>query len=155
VKAVTPIPTQAIDEVLADLPSLCTVASAGEARLVFGPSGAFVLLDGSDDPADSADRAGRLAASTRGALAEHVSWVPFIDAVIVTPRARNGGDATPVPLDLLREVLVEGPPVIEPMALDTFRELLAHGRLASWRAGLNGDAGKIDLCEPPAGTSIR
>lgn len=146
-----------VDAVLADLPPAYAVASSGAARLVVGPPGAFVLVPSGTDPSTAAERAGHLAATTRSALAEHVSWVPFIDAVVVVHDSPvHNGVATPVPLDLLPETLVEGPVVIEPSTVATIRLLLDEGRLTSWRAGLgvddaNDDAkddANIDLCEP-------
>lgn len=138
-----------IDSVLSGLPPTWVVASNGAARLVVSPPGAFVLLPAGADPSTTAERAGHLAATTRVALAEHLSWVPFIDAVVVihdTP-VRNGL-ATSVPLDLLPETLVEGPVVIDPSTVATIRLLLDEGRLPHWRTGVHSEDAKIDLCEP-------
>ncbi|MEJ5254536.1 MAG: hypothetical protein WHS89_04230 [Acidimicrobiales bacterium] len=138
-----------IDAVLSRLPSAWLVASSGEARLVVGPAGAFVLMPPSTDPTTAAERARQLATTTRVALAEHVSWVPFIEAVVVLPESplRNGVAAS-VPLDLLPETLIEGPAVVDPGTLGAIRLLVEEGRLARWRPGVDSSGAMIDLCEP-------
>jgi hypothetical protein len=150
----TPISAELIDRLLAGLPATHTVASQDAARLVVGPCGATVVLLGERDVPDAADRAARLAAATRTALADHVAWVPFVDAVVVTDDAdRSATAATVVPPDLLGEVLVEGPEVIDPPALDVIVDLLDTDGLAPWRVGLDSDAAKIDLCGRSPGTN--
>lgn len=138
-----------VDTVLAALPASCSIGSSGEARLVVGPTGAFVLVPGGSDPLQSADRADRLAATTRTVLADHVSWVPFIDAIVVTGgRPPGAAAATPIPIDMLADVLVSGPEMIEADVLATVAALLDRSELASWRTGLRIDDAKIDLCAP-------
>lgn len=144
-----------VDRVLSSLPSAFSVASSGEARFVLGPPGAFVLLAAGEGEDRGADRAALLAATTRTALAEHLSWVPFIDAVIVTAgRHRAAPSATAVPLDMLAELLTEGPSVIEAAVLSSVTELIADERLSTWRPGLGLPAAKIDLCAPADTTAI-
>jgi hypothetical protein len=151
------IPLERIDEVLGSLPEAFVVASSGEARLVVGPPGAFVLLDGSGAAAASgpgADRAALLAVTTRTALADHLAWVPFIDAVVVTAeRSVADPSATAVPLDLLAEVLTEGPLVIDDTTIAAIAGLVAGDQLSTWRAGLSTPAAKIDLCQPTPDTT--
>jgi hypothetical protein len=150
----TPNSAEQIDRLLAGLPPTHTVASQESARLVVGPCGATVILLGERNVPDAADRAARLAAATRTALADHVSWVPFVDAVVVTDDVdRSPTSATVVPPDLLGEVLVEGPEVIDPPALDVIVDLLDTNGLAPWRVGLDSSAAKIDLCEPTPDTN--
>jgi hypothetical protein len=157
-------PVEHIDGLLAELSPMYTIASQGAARFIAGPSGVFVLVIGGDDVDRAAERAGRLAAATRAALADHLSWVPFVDAVVVTaPDDHRLHDvaqgvtgvapATAVPLDMLAEVLVEGRAVIEFAALGLIDELLHGEALAPWRVGLVTGADKIDLCEPTADTT--
>ena len=105
----------------------------------------------------------RLAPTTRATLADHLSWVPFVDAVVVTPgdgrHSANGHDlnagtgATAVPFDMLIEVLVEGRSVVEFAVLGLIDDLLRANALGPWRVGLAAGADKIDLCEPAADTS--
>jgi hypothetical protein len=140
-----------VDRVLTSLPAPFAVASSGEARFVLGPPGAFVLLASGDDVAQSADRATLLAATTRTALAEHLSWVPFIDAVVVTTaNQRAAQSATAVPLDMLAELLTEGPIVIDASAIEAVTALIDEARLSTWQRGVGLPAASIDLCEPAA-----
>jgi len=161
-----PNPADPIDRLLAELSPLYTTASQGAARFVAGPSGVFVLVSGGDDLGQAAERAARLAAVTRAALADHLSWVPFVDAVVVTAAgARNkapsppnddvAAHATAVPLDLLGEVLVEGRRVIDDAAFRTINQLLRDEALSPWRTEPATTADKIDLCEPTADTSAK
>jgi hypothetical protein len=159
-----PNPADHLDGLLDELAPIYTIASQGSARFVAGPSGVFVLVSAGDEPARAAEIAARLAAATRTALADHLSWVPFVDAVVVTDelghrRKANtetlpdGTPATAVPLDMLGEVLVEGRPMIGDTALVVLNRLIRTGRLSPWRAGFARDADKIDLCEPTADTT--
>ncbi len=77
-----------IDGLLADLSPMYTIASQGSARFVAGPTGVFVLVYGGDDLGRAAELAARLAPTTRATLADHLSWVPFVDAVVVTGDGR-------------------------------------------------------------------
>src|SRR5690606_15531873 len=133
---------------LSSLPPGYSIASSGEARFIAGPPGAFVLLAAGGGAGNGADRAALLASTTRTALAEHLTWVPFIDAIVVTTEPSMSTAATPVPLDLLSEMLTEGPIVIDAGVLETIRSLIAEQRLSTWRTGLGLPADKIDLCDP-------
>jgi hypothetical protein len=161
-----PNPAEHLDELLTELAPIYTIASQGVARFVAGPSGVFVLVAAGDEPNRAAETAARLAAATRAALADHLAWVPFVDAVVVTsgdPGRRTGGEETPlespqataVPFDLLGEVLVEGRPMIDETALVVVNRLIRTDGLAPWRSGFSTDADKIDLCEPIADTSAK
>jgi hypothetical protein len=143
-----PTPLDGIDAILAELPSDWVVGWLAGARLVIGPSGAFVLVPGQADLPAAADRAQGLAHTTRSVLAHHISWVPFIDAAVVTEGDRpNAASAVVVPVDLLGELLTEGPPVIDRPALGVLRNLLAQGQLDGWQVGSPPVDVKIDLCE--------
>jgi hypothetical protein len=157
-------PVEHIDGLLAELSPMYTIASQGAARFIAGPSGVFVLVLGGDDVDRAAERAGRLAAATRASLADHLSWVPFVDAVVVTapddqrrqPATQaiaGAAPATAVPLDMLGDVLVEGRAVVEFASLGLIDDLLQDDALAPWRVGLAAGADKIDLCEPTADTT--
>jgi hypothetical protein len=144
-----PTPLQGIDGILAELPRDWVVGVLGQSRLVIGPCGAFVLVPGGVDLAAEAEWAQGLASHTRTALAGHVSWVPFIDAAIVTTADHPAlAAAIVVPVDLLGELLIEGPPVIDGAALALLRELLVEGSLDGWREGNHEVDVSIDLCEP-------
>jgi hypothetical protein len=145
-----PNPLQGIDGVLSQLPSDWVIGGLDEARLVIGPSGAFVLVPGDGELAATAERAQGLASRTRAVLARHLSWVPFIDAAIVTATDQpTVAAAVVVPVDLLGELLIEGPPTIDAPAMDVLRGLLADGALDGWHPGLDEVDVSIDLCETP------
>lgn len=147
--------SHSIDEALASLPGAFAVASQGEARLVAGPSGAFVLLGvpGPAVPPNASFTLSQLAADTRSALADHLSWVPFIDTLLV--RVADEGDTrnpAVVPLDLLRDTVCEGRQVVDDRALGAIRDLLRRGLLGGWRVGLVPTGDRIDLCDPSPAT---
>jgi len=151
VSVIHPTPIDGIDQILAELPSSWVIGWLDQSRLVIGPSGAFVLTPGQLDLAGAADRAQALAVRTRTVLAHHISWIPFIDAAVVTTvdrPAESAVSAIVVPVDLLGELLIEGPPVIDQPALAVLRGLLANGALDGWRVGSAPADVKIDLCEP-------
>lgn len=147
----TPLtPRPSLDGVLDALPSSWAIGGREDARLVVGPTGAFVLVPGEENLASAAERAHNLAQRTRGALARHLSWVPFIDAAVVTSGNHHGEDASiVVAVDLLGELLVQGPLVIDAPAIAVLRELLVAGSLDAWRISTGRDDVRIDLCEPP------
>jgi hypothetical protein len=146
-----------IDEALASLPGEFAVGSLDEARLVAGPAGAFVLtgFPGTDATPEAAGATiNRLAADIRASLADHLSWVPFVDTLVVTvgkPPATTGSVAV-VPVDLLHDTMVEGRAVVDERALRVIRDLLRRGQLGGWRVGLVPVGERIDLCEPQAPT---
>ena len=143
-------PAEGLDGLLGRLPSGWAIAHRDDARLVVGPTGAFVLVPHHSDVATSADLAHDLAQRTRVALARHLSWVPFVDAAVVTTRDRHAEVAAVlVPLDLLNELLVQGPVVIEASVVRTVSQLVATGALEGWTVGIAMDDVKIDLCDPP------
>lgn len=144
-------PLEGIDQILAELPSSWVIGWMDECRLVIGPGGAFVLMPAQVDLSSAADRAQDLALRTRTVLAHHISWIPFIDAAVVTAADRPPQPAVStivVPVDLLGELLMEGPPVIDQPALAVMRALLHEGALEGWRDGSAPLDVRIDLCEP-------
>lgn len=142
----------ALDEVLASLPPLHVLARWGDARLVVGPAGAFVLVTAADAPgnlARSAEQLEALARATRESLCAHLTWVPFVDTLVVT--ATDPPRAPFIPcaaLDLLQNVLTEGPKVIDRPTIDTIRDAVRRSALNGWRVGSAAEADKIDLCDP-------
>jgi hypothetical protein len=146
-----------IDEALASLPGEYAVGSLDQARLVAGPAGAFVLtgFPGADpSPEAAVATINRMAADLRAALADHLSWVPFVDTLLVVdtePVPLSGGAAV-VPVDLLETTVVEGRAVVDERALTVIRDLLRRGQLGGWRVGLVPVGERIDLCEPQAPT---
>jgi hypothetical protein len=142
-------PSQSLDGLLAGLPADWVIGHRDTARLAVGPTGAFVLVPGEGDLAAVADHAHELAQRTRAALARHLSWVPFVDAAVVTSDDRHGDAAAIlVPLDLLLELLVQGPPVIDRPAIAVLNGLLVARSLDGWEVGTATADAKIDLCDP-------
>lgn len=144
-----------IDRSLAALPGDFAVAGAGTTRLVIGPPGAFVLEGCAPERLEvGAARVAGLAVATRGILADHVSWVPFVDGlVVVADRSPSHPSVTVVPVDLLVDTLVQGPEVVSPAVLATVHLLLREGRLGVWRLAFAVPDGRIDLSEPARQTS--
>lgn len=154
----TPLP--GIDEVLASLPAEFVVASQHDTRLAVGPPGAFVLASVptpiDDDELDQLIvRAEAATAATRVILADHLSWVPFIDTLLVVagdpPRRPH---ATFAAVDLLADMIVEGRPVVSPHAVGVVRDLLRRDALGPWMVGVVPDDGRIDLCDPAPQTIV-
>jgi hypothetical protein len=151
-----------LDEVLSSLPPLSVVAASDDARFVAGPSGAFVLLPHLDASrtgagiAAAATRLDLLVQSTRSALCDHLSWIPFLDSLLVSEADITG--PTPVTilaLDLLHDVLTEGPVVIDDTTLAAIREAVRGERLGRWTVGSGDGAARIDLCDPAQPTTTR
>jgi hypothetical protein len=148
-----------LDDAIAALPSACIVAHQGEARLVIGPSGAFVLLATHGDRVTieaTAHRLADLVLTTRNALCDHLTWVPFVDALLVTSAdAPHDVDVTVVPGDLVHDVLIEGPTVITLGTLNAIRETLRTGRLDGWQVGSPSSSAAINLRDPARPTTSR
>lgn len=141
-----------IDDVLGALPASTLIATSESARLVMARTGIFVIMPATIDVVACADRAHWLATETRDILATHLSWIPFVDAVVVcagTPDA-NSQAATVVPLDLLSDLLCEGVKVIDPALLRKIRALLDGENLTRWSVEQQPEAATIDLCTPMA-----
>ena len=118
--------------------------------MVISPTGAFVLVENESDLAAAAETAHALAGRTRSALARHLSWVPFIDAAVVTSGHHHSEAASiVVPVDMLAELLIKGPLVIDAPAIAVLRDLLVAGSLEDWQIGADRDGVRIDLCDPP------
>lgn len=107
---------ESVADVLSDITSAHLVFDIDHAWFVVGPSGLFVICEDDGDLVAATQRAGDRARSLRDRLANELSWVPFVDALVVT-RQHDVDDDTPTPelecpvirLDLLRNTLTEGP----------------------------------------------
>ncbi len=110
-----------LDAALAGLPPEWAVAQSGRDRLVAGPSGAFVLRPCSGQVHRDARRVVQLARTTRAGLADHLAWVPVIDALLVTGcPVEDPAEATIIPVDLVTTVLLDG---VQRLDEDTLRKL--------------------------------
>lgn len=151
-----------LDEVLSSLPPLYVVARRGDARFAAGPCGAFVLLphvevarNGAGIVAAAA-RLDALVQATRTALCDHLTWIPFLDSLLVSETDVKGpAPVTIVALDLLHDVLTEGPAVIDDASLVAIRDAVRGERLERWSVGSGADAARIDLCDPAQPTTTR
>lgn len=141
-----------VDRVLGSLFDHRSIGGNGSARLAIGSTGLFVVVPGTDD--STARTANALAAATRESLVDHLSWIPFIDAVLACDRLHEGCTnlATVVPLDLLDRVLREGSRLIDDTLLGLLLGLLSDGALDPWHlmtSSPTDDGVRIDLCDPP------
>ena len=113
------------DAVLDDLPAAFGAVALGEDRLVVGPTGAFLVGEADTDVRDVAERLGRRADRCRAALAAHLPWTPFVDALVVAERS---GDTSPlasvVPVRMLHDTLVAGPRLLTDEAVERLRAVL-------------------------------
>lgn len=118
-----------VGQVLAGLPSSSTIHPLGSAHLVLGPTGAqVVVLD--DGSTDLPRTAARLAAVVRSALAERVSWVPYVHTLLVTESTAPRPPATVVSAHLLVRALVEGPTTLDQADLGRLVASIEGGSLA-------------------------
>ena len=123
---------------------------------MIGPNGGFVVVattsSGRGPLAGAARHAGGLAGEARTSLASLVGMAPFLDALVVsTGRRRSGIEAAcVVPLDLLHQVLVEGPRVVAADLLDRLDALVTGGDLPGWHPGTPRGSDVIDLDQAPA-----
>jgi hypothetical protein len=115
------VPADQIDAVLSVLPNTYSTIGLGEARLVVGPTGVFVVSPTGDNVQQTADDLVQRAVGLRTELAQRMSLVPFIDALVIVG---DGGErpfaATGVPLDLLAATITQGPDLLA----DAVRERL-------------------------------
>ncbi len=91
--------------------------------LIAGPTGIFVVGRADAQIAQDAERTSMLAHQVRSALSELMSWVPFVDALLVAPHVRLGDPSqaslacTVVDAEMLPMALTGGAEVIGPAHL--------------------------------------
>jgi hypothetical protein len=125
-----------LDEILVALPGAVVLAHRGLQRLVVSAGGVFVLDPGPEGLGPVAERAAAAAQATRTLLAEHLSWVPFVDWFVVSAADSVLDAHDVVPLDLVPATVLEGH-TIDTALLADIRRLLFDGRLApQWHDGL-------------------
>lgn len=117
------------------LPQGFVIVALPGAWFVAGEPGVYVVASESEGHGDESrggddEAVGRLAARVRGVLAQHLSWVPFVHALLVAERRRPVPAATAVPGDLLFDVLTEGRPSLGAETLGRIAELADRGLLA-------------------------
>jgi hypothetical protein len=110
-----------LDAALSGLPPEWAVAMLGRDRLVAGPAGAFVLRPGTGELHRDARRVVQLARSTRAGLADHLAWIPVVDALLVTRvDGSEPTEATVIPVELVADVLLDG---VQPLDDETLRRI--------------------------------
>ncbi len=125
-----------LDEVLAALPATVVVAHCDAYRLVVSHAGVFVLDPGSGATGPTAERAAVAAQATRELLADHLTWVPFVDWFMVSAADSVPAEHDVVPLDLVPATVLEGHSVGDEL-MATIRDLLSTGTLApAWYDGV-------------------
>jgi hypothetical protein len=151
-----------MDEVLVPLVGTHLVAHCltvrGRARLVAGPTGAFVLAVAGDSSDADAAGLGRLAGGLRERLVEHLGWAPFVEPLMVAvdgcaadAGTTAGRGVTVVPVGFLARVLREGLTVMGTRRLAQVGVLIDGGSLRPWQAGIPG-SGSIGACTHPTAT---
>lgn len=100
-----------------ELPPEFEVRRLGEHWAIVGPTGVFVVGRASRDVSRSADRTAAVAQELRAALSNDVSWVPFVDAIVVADQERSGLACSVVELDMLLYALTWGGNTIDPIGL--------------------------------------
>ena len=83
--------------------------------VVLGPTGLFVVTDGSDGLYEAAMTSVLGAFRLRSELASELAWVPFVDALVVAEEAPPAEElpCPAVPVRLLRSTLSEGPRMVD------------------------------------------
>jgi len=105
------------------LPAEFEVQRLEDHWLVAGPTGIFVVGRSDADPTTDAERTSVLAHHVRSALSDLMSWVPFVDALLVVPHVRLGDPSqsalacTVVEAVMLPVVLTSGAEVVGPAHL--------------------------------------
>ena len=129
-RSARPIASEARDE-LVRLGTAHITFQIDDGWLVVGPTGLFVVSTATGDLATAADDVCTRAGEIRKRLANDLSFVPFVDAVLVTDERLPGGALPCMAIDPsnLRTTIAEGPRTIDDETLGRLG-LLALQRLA-------------------------
>jgi hypothetical protein len=100
-----------------ELPPEFEVRRVGDHWAIVGPTGIFVVGRATRDVARSCERTSAVAHALRSALSNDVSWVPFVDALVVADQERPGLACTVIELDMLLFALTWGGTTIDPVGL--------------------------------------
>ena len=116
-----------VDRQLSRLDGRYQLATAEDLRLVIGPGGVFVV--GIPDGDGKTARVAEASRRTRETIAEHLTYVPFVDAVVVDVSGTVSHDeVSVVPPDLLTTVFGGhnlGPEMVDLLVDHLYRDLLA------------------------------
>jgi len=127
---------------VARLPMEYLVCRQAEHWVVVGPTGIFVVGGSGEDAVAAAESTRHLAHRIRTALSDLVPWVPFIDALLVSPETDLQVPCTVVELASLEMALLTGSTTIDDEGLEQLRrhvpEVLA--RLSDGAGAARGPA---------------
>jgi len=112
----------ALKSVLADLPAGFRAAPVGVSWFLAGPTGTFLVA--AEEDLDDPVQVGRLATQVRTVLAQHLTWVPFVHALLVSDKNVTVHKATVVPTDMVRVALTDGRVTIEAATLEKIDEVI-------------------------------
>jgi hypothetical protein len=134
-------------DLLGHLPEDYLVVPLRSAYFVVGSPGTYVV---GDDPSHDDGEIGRLAGQLRAALAQHLTWVPFVHALLISDDLRAIPQATVVPRDLLLGVLTEGRRSLDEDTMRRIGELVGRGIIARVAPPVeDGDAAaRMPPCDP-------
>lgn len=100
-----------------ELPPEFEVRRLGEHWSIVGPTGIFVVGRATRDVARSAERTSAIAHELRGRLSQVISWVPFVDALLIADQEHADLACTVIELDMLVFALTWGGTTIDPIGL--------------------------------------
>ncbi|UDY36964.1 hypothetical protein [Dermatobacter hominis] len=103
------------------LPDDYLVRRCADHWVIVGPTGLFVVGRSDGDPVASSQRAVAMAHLLRSRLADVLSWVPFVSAVLVADGDRHDLACAAVDMDGLGPLLRNGGPQIGDGALHLLR----------------------------------
>jgi hypothetical protein len=134
-------------DLLGHLPEDYLVVPLRSAWFVVGTPGTYIVGDGASND-DAA--IGRLAGQIRAALAQHLTWVPFVHALLISDDLRPIPQATVVPSDMLLGVLTEGRRSLDDDTLRRIGELIGRGIIARVAPPVEDgeSAARMPPCDP-------
>ncbi len=100
-----------------ELPPEFEVRRLGEHWAIVGPTGLFLVGRATRDVARGAERTTMLAHELRGQLSQRISWVPFVDPLLIADREHPDLACTVIELDMLLFALTWAGTTIEPIGL--------------------------------------
>lgn len=113
-----------LDALLLTLPDEVVVFIVGGTFFVVAPTGLFVIAENPVDVSVGAAAAATAADRIRALLSDTVPLAPFVDAIVVSDSLPGDGlPALVVPRDLVLPTILNGPTVIDPVALEALRTL--------------------------------
>lgn len=124
-----------LTDVLSELPERFHCVQDDSGWLVVGPTGAFMVGEGARNPRAAGQQLARAAGRFRSAVADELSWAPFVDVLVVA------GDqdvvlpaASLVTLDMVIDTITAGPPMLDDETVARLRELAEPGAAREQRS---------------------